>query len=307
MAILFVLATMASVGCSKEPAAPPVTEEPAASAAPPTPATAVPTTSPKPAPTSETPASKLARLAQGAMSAGEIEEIVGKNEWAFYPPATTDCPDPENTHVNLTVPETNDEFEAKKLQSQRGAITSAVVGKLVRFQGDGIVSADRGSVGDFEVTLSKYDFTRKAWTLTIAFDSMKTPYWPIGATDPTISATTLDNETDREIAKLGGKSLTVKGTESHTIYENRSKLTVTVPMAPDVAELHKDALNVRILLVEKFAGLGFHKACQQDCSTILGVPGCSTINNGAGTFYRASPVGYEITVEGEIAAQKQPN
>ena len=80
-----------------------------------------------------------------------------------------------------------------------------------------------------------------------------------------------------------------------------------VPMPPDVAEQHKESMSVRVLVVEKFVGLGFHKVCQQDCTPVFGMSGCNTLNAGAGTYYRASPVGYEVYVEGALVAQKQPS
>jgi hypothetical protein len=263
------------------------------------------TASPTPSAAPDVPSTKLEQLAQTGVTTDAIEKIVEKNEWAFYAPGTTDCYDPQNKHVNLTVPDTDDEFEAKKLQARRGEIAADAVGKIVVLRGEGEVGATDSVNGCCNVTRSKYDFGRKAWTLT--FSASEEGYWPLGATDPVITGKTLTTENYHEVAKLGGKSLTVKGLESDTLYENHSKFTVNVPMAPDVAEQHKDSMHVRVLVVQKFIGLGFHKVCQQDCSTIMGIPACSTLNHGIGKYYRASPVGFEVYVEGAMVAQKQPN
>lgn len=248
---------------------------------------------------------KLEQLVQHAMRPDAIQAIVGKNEWAFYRPGTTDCYDRGNPDVNLTLPEADDEYQAHDLQAQRREIRTAAVGKLVRFEGEGSVGVQGGTLGDLVVT-PKYDFRRKALRLTIELASTDPP-WPLGRTDPVFAADTATLRTDREIGKIGGKSLTVKGTETLTNYEDSSKMTVTVPMAEKVAEQHKDSMKIRVLVVEKFVGLGFHKVCKQECSTILGVYSCSNINVGVGKYYRASPVGYEVYVEGRLAAQKQPN
>jgi hypothetical protein len=245
-------------------------------------------------------------LAQDATD-GNRFKVKSDEEWSLYSPGTTECGSrTENgPPIRLDLPSTDDEFERKRLLAERKSIADKYVGTVIKFSGHGDLSDGRvGTDGEYELLLSAYDFNSKHYVLTLrATDTGK---WPLGNVDPTFGFRTMTVEGEREIGKLGGKSLTVKSTGTDSTYDNRSKIVIPVKVPADEAEGWKKGGTGSVIILLRFVGLGIHKACKQDCGSLLGVYSCMSLNYGLGQYYRASLLGYEIRVNDKVVAEKVP-
>jgi hypothetical protein len=248
--------------------------------------------------------SKLMQLAQNAVDGADFK-IDPQDEWALYPPGTTDCMSREENGppIRLDQPSSSDEFERKRLLADRKSIADRYVGTLIRFTGHGPLDTSSVSVGgEYGLALSAYDFNAGQYKLTLKASDMGK--WPLGSVDPTIGVQRMTIEGDREIAKIGGKRLTVKGTSTESIYDNKSNIVIPVTVPVDEAEQWKKAGVGSVVILLRFVGMGLHKACKQDCGSLLGVYSCSSMNMGFGEYYRASLVGYEIKINEKLVAEK---
>jgi hypothetical protein len=246
----------------------------------------------------------LQLLARDAV-AGESFSIPPEDRWALFPIGTTDCTlSSENgPPVRLDQPSTSDEFERKRLIDNRASIADKYVGKLVKFYALGSLSDGTLRIAsEFELELSAYDFRSKQYTMTLrAVDE-----WPLGGTAPTYGSRTITSERDREVGKVGGKRFSIRSLVSDATYDNTSKIVIPVKVDESEAENWKNSGDVNVLIVQRFAGMGIHKVCKQDCGSILGVYSCDSMNTGFGEHYRATLVGYEIRVNDRVVAQKVP-
>lgn len=226
--------------------------------------------------------------------------------WALYPPGTSECGTDVDGHVvYLDRVKADDEFAAERLKKQKPEIAKKYLGHFVAFKGSGNASGGGFSIGRaFKASLGKYNFATHQYVLTIkAEDESK---WPLSGQTPNLAPETLKMDQDREIAKLGGKSLTVKGQQSMTHFLNQSSMPIPIKIPVEEAEEMKSSAPTDVLLVMRIAGLGYHKQCTTDCSEILGTRTCSGVNEGFGQYYRADLVGYRVLIKDKVVAEKQP-
>lgn len=250
------------------------------------------------------PKTPLDALAKDGES-GSSFSISDGDAWALYPGYTTECGTDVDGHtVRLDQAEAKDEFEGERLKNAKGDLVKKFVGTFVEFRGSGDASGDGFTVGDFNVSIGKYNFAAHQYTLTIsATDESK---WPLSGQSPNLVPESMTTGEDREIAKLGGKSLTVEGERTMTHFINKSSMTIPVKVPTAEAEEMKSSAPTDVLLVMRFAGLGYHKSCRNDCSELLGTRTCVGVNDGFGQFYRADLVGYRIELKDKVVAEKQP-
>lgn len=301
---------------ASEPVASASAEHPTASASAP-PASSEAATAPQPQasaagadppPLPDAPAkvelSPLDALAKDA-EAGASFQVPDKDAWTLLPAGTTECgTDTSGRVVRLDQPAASDEFEAERLKNARGEIAKRYAGKILAFVGSGNASGNGFRVGAFTVALGKYDFATHRYPLTISAGEQDK--WPLTSQAPILTPESVNVTEDRQIAKIGGKKVTVQGQRAITSYINKSSMTLHVDAPTAEAEEMKSSAPADVLLLMRFVGLGYHKACVTDCGTILGIYSCVGVNTGFGTHYRADLVGFRIKVGGRVVAEKQP-
>lgn len=145
--------------------------------------------------------------------------------------------------------------------------------------------------------------TKHEYVLTIA--AAEDAKWSLKAT-PSFVAESVSVNVDREIAKVGRKSLTVAGQRTMTHFVNKWSMVLPVKVGEPEAEKMEANAPADVLLVMRFVGLGYHKSCRMDCSKLFGVSECVGVNDGFGEFYRAELVGYRVEVNGMVVAEKRP-
>jgi hypothetical protein len=227
---------------------------------------------------------------------GSSFKVEENDEWALYPPGTTDCGEGEpGANVHVDRPKTDDQFELHDLLAKKGDIAKKYVGKLVKFTG-----------GDgFGVALGNYNFTTHVYTPRVAADHAS--HWPLGGGSPTFSRDDLPPLTfDQEIGKIGGKSLTVERQQEMVSFNNTSSMSFSLKATESEARQMKDHASTDFLLLFRFKGLGLHKYCERTCTKMFGETTCNTLNNGFGEYYRADLIGYRVTVNDKVVAEKQP-
>lgn len=259
---------------------------------------------PAAAPQRPEPKTPLDALASDAESSSF--SIADDDVWALYPPGTSECGTDVDGHVvYLDRVKVDDEFAAERLRKQKPEVAKKYVGHFVAFTGSGDASGSGFGIGGaFKATLGKYNFAAHQYVLTLkAEDDSK---WPLSGQMPNLAPETFKMDQDREIAQLGGKSLTVKGQQAMTHFLNQSSFAIPIKVPVEEAEAMKSNAPTEVLLVMRFAGLGYHKQCTTSCLEMFGTRTCGGDNEGFGQYYRADLVGYRISVKDKVVAEKQP-
>lgn len=272
-----------------------------------------------PAPTGREPPmpngspSALEEVARGAREPDSLEKIIAGKEWAFYPQGTTDCGgemvdgpngQPVTRPKRLDLPDEEDDFKRRRLASNRAktAEDTGAIDGVFQWQTTVHVKAKEESHG---VALSAYDFRRKSYTVTV---SPTSGGWPALGGVPTLTRESFEMETEGDTGlRIGGKKVSVTGSDEMPHYNNTSSLKFAVSVAEDAAESWAAVgVDVEYLVVQRFKGLGYHRVCRTTCMEILGTRVCSPQDVGFGTFYRTEPVGHVIKVADKLVSEKQP-
>lgn len=238
------------------------------------------------------------------------DTIPDNEAWALYAPGTTDCGvakagDPPK---RVDQPEAADEFEKRKLLATRKDIAAKYVGKIFFVEDEGAVDRDETATGtkDYSIWLSKYDFNTKQYTVKLRAN--EDSHLPIGGPDPIFTRRAHNIASDQEIARLGGKKLTVRTQNEIGTWWNKSSLSFPVKMAETEAEQWKDGARGSYRVYLKFIGLGWHNACAPDCFDMPfgGGRTCMQVNQGRERYVRAETIGYRVEINGKVVANKEP-
>ncbi|WP_411281475.1 hypothetical protein [Gemmatimonas sp.] len=252
-------------------------------------------------------ATPLDALATQALTPDAVSDLAKGKEWALYPKGTTECGTLSDGKIwRLDEPDAKDEFKKQDLLDRRAEIAGEVVGKYVKFEGNGDLAGGEVRFGDgeMEISLSAYDFAAQRYTVTIA--AQESSKWPVGAESPSFTTLSMTKVNDEEIGSIGGKKLKVKTANTETAWLNGSRFTSPVAVPKAEAATWKDRADAKVLLIQQIIGMGFHKQCKQDCMTVFGTYDCVQSNHGFRDFYRAKTVAYRVTINGKVAAEKQP-
>jgi hypothetical protein len=254
----------------------------------------------------------LEELAGSAHEFSELEAMIARNEWALYPAGTTDCGsevvDSPNGAASrpkhLDMPTVQDDFERHRLVATRDAIAkgTGAIDALFRRRGTAHVKAKESQDG---VALSAYDFANKRYTLSIIADGK----WPAIGGEPKFAkeAFSVDTESDTNL-RIGGKKLTVRGTDEVVQYSNVSVAQFKVQLPDEaMADLwSKSGVDVEYLVVQRFKSLGYHKVCKHQCVRMLGITTCGDDDVGFGEFYKTEAVGHIVKIGDNIVSEHQP-
>jgi hypothetical protein len=261
-----------------------------------------------PAPVASSPAAKpaseagakLDALIAKAISEKEFDDKIEDKEWAFYQANSLGCgggmrDDGSEFDKRIDLPATDNEFELQRLVATRGEIQKSLIDTIVKVE------------GSERVEPKNYDFAKKSFQLRVGNTASYSSHdrWPFPGGEPKFSRESfmIDGKADTGL-RIGGKKVQVDTQTEMATYNNVSAIQVTVPVEPAEAETwSKSGVQLEFVFVQRFKGMGFHRACKRSCSVIFGTNVCTNDNEGKGPYYKTVALGHRISVDGRVVAE----